>query len=650
MAITPINISRTSFGLRTLSLLDSLRQNTLRIFLEQNRLASGYRFNAPSENPVLANQATQLTEALERQEQILANIRHGESFLAATDTAIGEINDLLIDAHSIALEMVNSHADQDQRDSMAELVLGMIDQLVMVGNRKYQDVFLFGGQQTTTTPFTQIHGGVEYRGDRGSLSAHVDYIQDPRINLTGDELFGALSGKMSGYVDLDPCLTEDTRLADVDGRTGNGVARGRIRISLDSPETTFTVDFGTADTVGDVIDVINGAAEAAGLSVGAGEEFNASLNAAANGFLITAGGEITIEDLSEGTCARDLGLRGTGAGTLDGGDVSPRVTSMTTIDSLFAGTGAVLGSILIENGSLSETIDLSGLTTIQEVLNRINAAGVEVHAEINDAGTGIDVISLMSGMAMSIGEAGDTTAELLGIRTLHGQTRLSDLNNGRGVDIREGFDDLAVTARNGSSFDVRLDGATTVQDVIDKINDAATAAGVAVTASLATTGNGIRIVDATGGAGDLRIERAGASAAIDGLGLERVVSGDELVGDDVSAVKPDSIFTALMDLHEALVTGGELIEQNITRAAERIESFIDYAGRMQGMVGARSQAMQTRLQLTEDAVLATGRLLSEVRDLDYTEAVTRFQQAQTTLQANLMTGSRLLQLSLLDFI
>ena len=61
-------------------------------------------------------------------------------------------------------------------------------------------------------------------------------------------------------------------------------------------------------------------------------------------------------------------------------------------------------------------------------------------------------------------------------------------------------------------------------------------------------------------------------------------------------------------------------------------------------------AMITRLHRTEDAVLATKTLLSDLTDLDYTEAVTRFQQAQTALQANLLTGSRMLQISLMDFL
>jgi flagellar hook-associated protein 3 len=651
MAISPINLSRTSFNLRTLSLIDSLRQNTLKLFLEQNRVATGNRLNAPSEDPVLAAKAMQLTEVLEHQDQILANIRHADSFLAAADSGIGEISTLLIDAHNIALEMVNSTSSQDQRDSMAELVDGIIDQLVSVGNRTYQGVYLFGGFRTREAPFTQLHGGVEYHGDASAILAHVDEAQDAQINLTGNDIFGVLSGQVSGWVDLDPALEEDTRLADVKGTTGNGVADGRILISLDSPATGFTVDLAPADTIGDVIDLINNAAEQAGLTVGAGNQFYASINAAGDGIqIVVGGGNVTITDISEGTTARDLGIRGTAAGTLVGSDIDPRLTGHTSLSSLLGGTGVTLGSIQITNGSLSETVDLSGATTVQDVLNRINSAGTDARATINANADGIDVINLMSGLSMSVGEAGGDTAEVLGIRSLHAGTSLSELNHGQGVDIREGYDDLAIYAKDGSTFNVRLDGSTTIQDVLDRINAAATAAGVGVTASQATTGNGIRLVDTTGGAGVLRVERADASAAIDGLGLNKTTNGTELIGDDVNGIKPDSVFSALIDLHAALVGGGEEAEQKISLAAERLEFFIEHVSRTQGVVGARSKAMGIRLDLTEGAVLSTRSLLSEVKDLDYTEAVTRFQQAQTTLQANLMTGSRLLQLSLLDYI
>jgi len=646
MAVTAINVFRVTHNMRTMSLLDSLRSNTMDLFLQQNRLASGNKLNTPSEDPVEAFRAMQLSEVLEQQDQVLRNIRHADGILSATDTALGEINSLLIDAHDIALSMINGTTSSDERQAEAQLILGIIDQLVTIGNRKYRDIPLFAGQQIQTVPFTQDYGVAEYRGDLGDLQVHVDTNQDPTINLTGAELFNTLSGVMYGFVDLDPALELDTRLADLGGTTGRGVQAGAIRVTLTKPAVSFVVDLAGAETAGDVIDRVHEAARNAGLTTGAGGELNMHVDGSGHGFQIdVAGGTVQVEDVG-GTAARDLGLLGTGS-PLIGDDVNTKVTATTRIDSLFGGAGATLGTIRVENGHLAADVDLSGAETIQDVINRINGAGVEVRARINEAATGLDVVNLVSGFAMTISETGGTTATLLGLRTYHADRALSDLNQGRGVPILEGRTDLAVQAKDGTRFEVNLDGARTVGDVIDAINAAATAAGVAVTASLASTGNGIRIVDETGGTGDLSVSRANMSYAVDALGLDKSTSGTELVSDDISGVIPDSVFTALHQLYQGLMNDDEVA---ITEASQRLEGFMTHVSRLQGQVGARSKAIQTRLQFTEDAVIATQSLLSEVKDLDYTEAVTRFQQAQLALQANLMTGSSMLQMSLLDFL
>jgi flagellin-like hook-associated protein FlgL len=655
MPVTSVNITRVSNNMQTLSLLESLRRNTLSLFLEQNRVGSGNRFTAPSEDPVGSSRAIELTEILERQEQILANIRHADSFLAATDAGIGEINDLLSQAHSIASEMVNSTADQTQRNSMAELVKGIINQLVSVGNRTYQGVQLFGGQRTTTPPFTQSTGGVEYLGDTGALTSYVDYRQNPAFNLDGAELFGMLSSQVTGYVDLNPIVTADARLADLGGSANVGVKTGLIRVTLSSPANTFTVDLTQADTVGDVVDAINAAASAAGLTVGPGGQINAAIDPAGSGIGITLGaGTITVAEVGQGVTARDLGLLAANAAAVGGQDLSPRLTTTTRLDSLFGGAGANLGSILLQSGTASKTIDLSTAETIGDVLNQINGSGLNVLAEINPAGTGLNVVNRVSGMRMSVGEAGGNTADLLGIRSMNGGTTLTSLNDGHGVGTVAGVPDFRIVTQDGSAVQVNLDGATTINDVLVRINSAATLAGVNVTASLAPTGNGIRLVDGTAGPDTFRVERMNYSTAVDDLGiLKSDTAGTGVIaGDDVNTVQADSVFTALYELHEALTATNpsHIQEQQITRAAETIRRFMDRANQLQGTVGARSQAMTTRLHMTEDAVVASRALLSEVKDLDYTEAITRFQQAQTALQGNLMTGPRLLQMSLMNFL
>jgi flagellar hook-associated protein 3 FlgL len=90
--------------------------------------------------------------------------------------------------------------------------------------------------------------------------------------------------------------------------------------------------------------------------------------------------------------------------------------------------------------------------------------------------------------------------------------------------------------------------------------------------------------------------------------------------------------------------------QGITLAAERLDQLAQDVIRTHGVVGARAQSAQAKLQQVREAV-DTGRLLlSEVEDLDFAEAITRLQSAQIALQADLQTSAQLMSLSLLDFI
>jgi flagellin-like hook-associated protein FlgL len=72
--------------------------------------------------------------------------------------------------------------------------------------------------------------------------------------------------------------------------------------------------------------------------------------------------------------------------------------------------------------------------------------------------------------------------------------------------------------------------------------------------------------------------------------------------------------------------------------------------RTHGIIGARAKGMRDLLAQTETAASATEVFLSEVRDLDYAEAATLFQQAQVGLQASMLTGSQVMNLSLMDFL
>jgi flagellar hook-associated protein 3 FlgL len=295
------------------------------------------------------------------------------------------------------------------------------------------------------------------------------------------------------------------------------------------------------------------------------------------------------------------------------------------------------------------TIDLSAAETVQDVLNTINNAGLFVRAQINAAGDGIEVVNAVSGVVMTIGENGGTTATDLGIRSLNADTLVSSLNHGQGLRTVDSGADLRVTARDGSSFTVALRGVRTIGDVLAAINQAATDAGVAVTADLALVGNGIRLADQTGGAGSLSVSRENLSFAVDDLGLSQTVVDPvaDLVGDDVNGVRVSGILSDLCDLERALRDDDSA---GLSTASESLDVHLQDFNRSRGVIGARAKAMQDRLSQTEQAVSSTEALLGQVQDLDYTEAITQFQQAQLALQASLTTGAKIMSMSLLDFL
>ena len=124
-------------------------------------------------------------------------------------------------------------------------------------NRQFSGLYLFAGRDTRSAPFVDLGGGVAFVGDTGDLLARVDLEDEEPINLSGDRLFGALTGRVAGTVDLSPRLTEDTRLEEVLTAAGTGIGLGQLVISRPATGDRFEVDLSSADTMGDIVDRLN---------------------------------------------------------------------------------------------------------------------------------------------------------------------------------------------------------------------------------------------------------------------------------------------------------------------------------------------------------------------------------------------------------
>jgi len=293
-----------------------------------------------------------------------------------------------------------------------------------------------------------------------------------------------------------------------------------------SDGTTTDVALGGAETVGDVITALNKAG---------GSKFSAAIDAATNSITLTdtsgGGGTLTVAALNGSQAAHDLGLDAPASGNVING--SPLIPSLDSVllSGLHGGAGVPLGQISVTNRTgTATTVDLSGATSVQDILNDINnTPGIGVTASLNAAGNGIQLADNTGGTGnLVVSDVNSTTAASLGIAgtfapsqtvdnggDLHVQfisanTLLSQYDGGQGVPAGA----FTITAANGAkaTIDTSQGVFNTIGDVISAIN----AKDVGVTASINSQGNGILLTDTTAGAGKLTVTdgSAGTAAAL----------------------------------------------------------------------------------------------------------------------------------------
>lgn len=638
-------VTRVSQSLQTFTLLNQLRANSLRLFQEQQRVSTGEQLLSVSDDAIAATRIARINQQLKSQDQILANLNHADSQLTAADSALTDVAELLIQASRIASEQAGNLQSAEERQSQAVIIDSLINQLVDVANRRHEGRYIFGGRRIDQPPLDTEFGRVTLQGDQGVRSTLVDAGTTLDFSILAADIFGLLDSVTGGTANFNGVqLSTDTRIAELDGAAGVGVRLGEIQVTQTGPSLAFTVDFTGAETVGDLIARFNDAATAAGSAL------TLSINPADGTTLrINSGPGITVAvtDVANGTTAADLGIRkSVGAGVdLVGDNVHRRIALTTDLADVVAGGLNLTNGVTITNGTRTATVSFAGATTVQDVLNALNGSDVGIRASINAAGDGIEIENLVAGTPLVVGENGGTDAAQLGIKTLDTTVLLSRLNGSRGVHPVTGSD-FRVTNANGVFFEVDVSSAQTVGDVINLINAASVAAGAGVTAAVSDGGAGIALTGPAG-PGALTVTALNLSPAAEELGILKTGTATGLEGDTVGAFLQTGVFSALYRLRDALLADDS---SEITEAGAEIQALQKQLSAVAGQVGSRAQATRARLVQTEDAVAATRILLSDVQDVDFTEAVTKFQQAQTALQANLLAGSQIQNLSLLDFL
>jgi flagellar hook-associated protein 3 FlgL len=226
---------------------EALSKNRTEMSDLQTQAASQKRVNKPSDDPVGTTQIMKSKTESKGIEQYLKNLDFAQSFLNFTDQSLDEVTGALTRAKELTLSQANDPSASDiTRKAVATEIRQLYNQTLQVANRKMGNRFVFGGYDTTSTPF-KADG--TYKGDRGEIMIEINKGSYVPMNLPGDIVFLGRDAKSTGVlssVPADPGELNQTQMQEIKKRDEHAEPPGSIRApsSMSNSEAAKDSDLG----------------------------------------------------------------------------------------------------------------------------------------------------------------------------------------------------------------------------------------------------------------------------------------------------------------------------------------------------------------------------------------------------------------------
>ncbi len=170
-----------------LTSIESINDRRSAISRTQEQISSGRRVVEPKDDPVAAANAERMRASLSRIELERRSIGYAQQFLGQADGALSDASQNLQSARELLLTAANGTYSASERDSIAQQLRGMREQLISVANRSNgAGSYLFGGQGSSSAPF-QGTDAITYAAQLGERS--VGQSLEFTVSIDGNSAF-----------------------------------------------------------------------------------------------------------------------------------------------------------------------------------------------------------------------------------------------------------------------------------------------------------------------------------------------------------------------------------------------------------------------------------------------------------------------------
>jgi flagellar hook-associated protein 3 FlgL len=206
----------------------------------QNELSSGKRISAPEDDPYGSGRAVSLRNELADVQQYQTNIADSSAWAATTDSALGNVSDLLQRARELVVQAANGTQDQSSLNAISSEMTQIKASLQEQSNATYNGRYIFSGTATNVPPYaTNTYAGTTLPVQR--LIAPGEVVQ---INTPGPSAFGTQAAGPPATKNVFDVM--DDIIGDLN--SGNNAALGSS--ALTELDGAFTTAVNARTTVG----------------------------------------------------------------------------------------------------------------------------------------------------------------------------------------------------------------------------------------------------------------------------------------------------------------------------------------------------------------------------------------------------------------
>lgn len=256
------------------NMIRNLGNNQGRLSKYQNQLDTGKKISVPSDDPVVAARALKLRTDVSKVEQYQKNIDDSQSWLDATDEALGKIGDVLQKARELSVQAANGTNTVEETQKIEQELKQLKVQAVHLSNSTYAGRYIFSGfktdQKLINDDETSANFG-RYSIDVNTVNEKIFYeigVGDSiNINVAGGDLFS--NGGNADNPTNGTSISKINNLTYPYVITNTPTANDAVNITVDGANVSVNIPAGTYSDAASLASAVESAVNTS-LPAGAG--------------------------------------------------------------------------------------------------------------------------------------------------------------------------------------------------------------------------------------------------------------------------------------------------------------------------------------------------------------------------------------------